>query len=66
MKQADQAEDEALKSLEQMLDGYEATQYVALAAQLGIADLLAAGPLSAEPKFASRTECPNDNDSTSD
>ena len=35
-------------SLEQMIDGYVDTQYVGLAAQLGIADLLADGPLSAD------------------
>ncbi|HEV8194671.1 MAG TPA: methyltransferase [Ktedonobacterales bacterium] len=43
----DQADDEARKTLAQMIDGYADTQYVALAAQLGIADLLADGPLGA-------------------
>jgi hypothetical protein len=41
-------EDEARKQLNQMIDGFADTQYVALAARLGIADLLAAGPLSAD------------------
>jgi hypothetical protein len=44
----DQANDETHKRLEQLIDGYADTQYVALAAQLGIADLLAEGPLSAD------------------
>jgi O-methyltransferase domain len=55
----DPAEEEALKSLEQMLDGYEATQYVALTAQLGIADLLAAGPLSADALAAATNSHPD-------
>jgi O-methyltransferase domain/Dimerisation domain len=46
--QADQADDAARTTLEQLIDGYADTQYVALAAQLGIADLLADGPLSAD------------------
>lgn len=44
----DQAEDTGRMTLEQMIDGYADTQYVALAAHLGIADLLADGPLSAD------------------
>ena len=37
----EQADDGARKTLEQMVDGFGATQFVARAAQLGIADLLA-------------------------
>ena len=55
----DQAEDEARKTIEQMIDGYADTQYVALAAQLGIADLLANGPLSADALAAATSSHPD-------
>lgn len=48
MDQIDKADDGTRKTLEQMIDGYSDTQYVALAAQLGIADLLASGPRNSD------------------
>jgi hypothetical protein len=58
-EQREQADEEARKTLEQMLDGFGDTQFVALAAQLGIADLLADGPRCADDLAAVTSSHPD-------
>lgn len=58
-EQSEQAVDGARKTLEQMIDGFGDTQFVALAAQLGIADLLATGPRSAGELATATTSHPD-------
>lgn len=55
----EQAGSEPRETLQRMIDGYRTTQLIAVAAQLGIADLLADGPRSADDLAAATNSHPD-------